>query len=170
MTSQVQIVGQPAPKTWDDYERGCLATFGGGYRNGADIAIFRHGMSTVFNLLRNEFPDACNPGAATPADESRSEFQQAWAELKQARESVTWWQGVAEAKQEERDAAIAERDRLRAGLEMLAQIRSVSGNAQPAFRSQLRTIDAILAGADIRDLPTVEAIAAGTWKTTEEGR
>ncbi len=31
------------------------------------------------------------------------ELQQAWAELKQARESVAWWQGVAEAKQEERD-------------------------------------------------------------------
>lgn len=58
MTSQVQIVGSPAPKTWDDYERGCLATFGGGYRHGPDIAIFHHGMSTVFNLLRNEFPDA----------------------------------------------------------------------------------------------------------------
>jgi len=58
VTSQVQIVGSPAPKTWDDYERGCLATFGGGYRHGPDIAIFHHGMSTVFNLLRSEFPDA----------------------------------------------------------------------------------------------------------------
>lgn len=58
MTSQVQIVGSPAPKTWDDFERGCLTTFGGGYRHGPDIAIFQHGMSTVFNLLRNEFPDA----------------------------------------------------------------------------------------------------------------
>ena len=58
MTSQVQIVGSPAPKTWDDYDRGCPTTFGGGYRHGPDIAIFRHGMSTVFNLLRNEFPNA----------------------------------------------------------------------------------------------------------------
>lgn len=109
---------------------------------------------------------------------------------------LKWWQGVAEAKQEERDAALKEvgdlraafakmgecptawadmcaieedHARLRAGLEMLAQIRSVSGNAQPAFRSQLRTIDAILAGADVRDLAVVEAIAAGTWKPTEEG-
>lgn len=113
------------------------------------------------------------------------------------RESVTWWQGVAEAKQEERDAALKEvgdlraafakmgecptawagmcaieedHARLRAGLEMLAQIRHVSGNAQPAFRSQLRTIDAILAGADVRDVAVVEAIAAGTWTKPEDGR
>lgn len=174
MTSQVQIVGQPAPKTWDDYERGCLATFGGGYQTEAERDIFRHGMQAVFNLLRNELP-----------------------EIGEIDARVKWWQGVAEAKQEERDAALKEvgdlraafakmgecptawadmcaieedHARLRAGLEMLAQIRHVSGNAQPAFRSQLRTIDAILAGADVRSLAVVEAIAAGTWKPTEEGR
>lgn len=98
------------------------------------------------------------------AEVAEFERDKAWAELKQARESVTWWQGVAEAKQEERDAALAEAARLRAALEMLAQFRSVCGSVHAAFRSQLRTIDAVLAGADVRDLVTVEAIAAGTWK------
>lgn len=60
----------------------------------------------------------------------------------------------------------AEADRLRAALEMLAQIRHVSGSAQAAFRSNLRVVDAVLAGADVRDVATVEAIAAGTWKPT----
>ncbi len=58
----------------------------------------------------------------------------------------------------------AESQRLRAGLEMLAQCRHISGNAQRHMRTQLLTIDAILAGADVRDIATVVAIAAGTWK------
>lgn len=58
MNSQVQIVGQQPPKTWDDYERGCLATFGGGHKTTETIEAFRHGMQTVFNLLRHEFPPA----------------------------------------------------------------------------------------------------------------
>jgi len=45
-------------KTWDDYEKGCLASFGGGYRTQEDAEIFQHGMRTIFNLLRNEFPAA----------------------------------------------------------------------------------------------------------------
>lgn len=59
--------------------------------------------------------------------------------------------------------------RLRAGLEMIAQIRHVSGSAQAAFRGNVRLADAVLAGADVRDINTVEAIAAGTW-TPEEGK
>lgn len=58
MDSQVQIVGRSKPKTWDDYEQGCLMTFGGGYRNEGHLEAFQHGMRTVFNLLRNEFPPA----------------------------------------------------------------------------------------------------------------
>lgn len=52
------VIGKPQPKTWDDYEAGCLATYGGGYRTEAERDVFRHGMSTVFNLLRHEFPPA----------------------------------------------------------------------------------------------------------------
>ena len=58
MTSQVQIIGNPPPRTWDDYERGCLATYRGGHHDVALIAVFQHGMRTVFNLLRREFPPA----------------------------------------------------------------------------------------------------------------
>jgi hypothetical protein len=58
MDSQVQIVGRSTPKTWDDYEQGCLMTFGGGYRNEGHLEAFQHGMRTVFNLLRAEFPPA----------------------------------------------------------------------------------------------------------------
>lgn len=54
--SQCRVIGTPAPQTWDDYERGCLATYGGGYRTKEEIAIFHHGIATVFNLLRHEFP------------------------------------------------------------------------------------------------------------------
>jgi len=56
--SQATVIGLPQPITWDDYERGCLATFGGGYRTEHKREIFRHGMTTVFNLLRSEFPPA----------------------------------------------------------------------------------------------------------------
>lgn len=56
--SQVRAVGLPAPKTWDDYEQGCLMTYGGGYKTKDEIDIFHHGISTVFTLLRNEFPSA----------------------------------------------------------------------------------------------------------------
>jgi hypothetical protein len=55
--SQATIIGEPQPRTWDDFERNCLATFGGGHR-GECFEAFQHGMSTVFNLLRAEFPPA----------------------------------------------------------------------------------------------------------------
>lgn len=64
------------------------------------------------------------------------------------------------------EVAEHERDRLRAALEMLAQVRHVSGSAQGAFRTNLRLVDAALAGADVRDRREVAAIAAGTWKPT----
>jgi hypothetical protein len=53
--SQVQVIGWPAPKTWDDFKKGALATYGGGYHEERDLKIFQHGMSTIFNLLRAEF-------------------------------------------------------------------------------------------------------------------
>jgi len=56
--SQAQVIGRPKVKTWDDYEQGCLAAFSGGYRSAEDVETFQHGMRTVFNLLRNEFPPA----------------------------------------------------------------------------------------------------------------
>jgi hypothetical protein len=67
--SQVQIFGGPAPKTWDDYEEGCLKTYGGGYHEEREMEIFHHGISTVFNLLRAEFPLAVQ-GAPVPREES----------------------------------------------------------------------------------------------------
>jgi len=82
------------------------------------------------------------------------------AEVERLEERVRWWHGVAEVKQEERD-------RFRAALEMLSQVRHVSGSAQGWMRSQLAMIDAVLNGADVRDLDTVEAIAAGTWQPKE---
>jgi hypothetical protein len=54
--SQVRGIGEAKPKTWDDLERMALATYGGGYRTDDERAIFHHGISTVFNMLRNEFP------------------------------------------------------------------------------------------------------------------
>jgi hypothetical protein len=60
--------------------------------------------------------------------------------------------------------ASREIERLRSALETLAQVRHVSGSAQGAFRSNLRIVDAVLLGADVRDLEQVEAIVLGTWK------
>lgn len=56
--SQVQAIGETAPKSWDDYERGSLLTFRGGHHEEPELYAFQHGMSTVFNLLRDEFPPA----------------------------------------------------------------------------------------------------------------
>lgn len=75
--SQVQAIGEPAPRTWDDYERGCLLTFGGGYQDNHLASAFRHGMNTVFNLLRREFP---------PAEQCRAN-----AKLLSAAESALRW-------------------------------------------------------------------------------
>ena len=56
--SQATIIGLPQPKSWEDFERGCRATFGGGYQTEAERDIFHHGMTTVFRLLEREFPPA----------------------------------------------------------------------------------------------------------------
>ena len=58
MISQAQVIGGEPIKTWDDYEENCKRSYGGGYRLPAEIEIFHHGMGTVFNLLRAEFPPA----------------------------------------------------------------------------------------------------------------
>lgn len=57
-----------------------------------------------------------------------------------------------------------ENARLRAALELIAQVRHASGSAQGAFRANLQIADAALAGADLRDLSTVEAVSSGSWK------
>lgn len=56
--SQCQIIGKPRVQSWDDYEQGCLATYGGGHHSDGHLDAYQHGMSTVFNLLRAEFPPA----------------------------------------------------------------------------------------------------------------
>ena len=59
---------------------------------------------------------------------------------------------------QENDHLRDECDRLRAGLEMIAQVRHVDGSAQAAFRSNLKLADAVLAGKDVRSLEVVEEI------------
>ncbi len=58
MISQVKVIGLPDPRTWDDFEAGCLATYRGGHQDEKTLEAFRHGMRTVFNLLRYEFKPA----------------------------------------------------------------------------------------------------------------
>ena len=58
MLSQAQVIGLSRVKTWDDYEAGCLASFGGGHRSDGHLEAFQHGMKTVFALLKAEFPPA----------------------------------------------------------------------------------------------------------------
>lgn len=65
---------------------------------------------------------------------------------------------------EQCERLIDENDRLSAALLQISQVRHVSGSAQGAFRSNLRIADAALAGADMSDLATVEAVANGTWE------
>ena len=55
--SQCQAINERNYKTWDDYRRGCLATYAGGHHEPETIRAFQHGMNTVFNLLENEFPE-----------------------------------------------------------------------------------------------------------------
>ena len=54
--SQCQAINEPNYKTWNEYRRGCLLTFAGGYHEPETLRIFQHGMNTVFNLLESEFP------------------------------------------------------------------------------------------------------------------
>lgn len=56
--SQCQVIGEPRVKTWEDYRRGCLATFGGGHHSDGMLTAFQQGMQTIFNLLESEFPPA----------------------------------------------------------------------------------------------------------------
>ena len=56
--SQVDGIGAPRVRTWPDYRRGCLLTYGGGHHTDGHLDAFRHGMETVFNLLEAEFPPA----------------------------------------------------------------------------------------------------------------
>ncbi len=56
--SQVRAINEPEPNTWDDYERGAKLTFHAGYSDDVQLKAFQHGMHTIFELLRNEFPEA----------------------------------------------------------------------------------------------------------------
>lgn len=72
--SQVGMVGSPQPKSWAEYRKGCLDTYGGGHHDDGHLEAFRHGMETVFNLLEAEFP---------PAEECKASAEMAEA-LKEA--------------------------------------------------------------------------------------
>lgn len=53
-------------QSWDAVEQGCLDTYGGGYRgNDAKWEIFRHGMQTIFNVVRANY--RCIPLRNSPA-------------------------------------------------------------------------------------------------------
>ena len=54
--SQALIIGMPHPQTWPEYRAATLGTFGGGYHTSDELAIFHHGINTVFNLLDSEIP------------------------------------------------------------------------------------------------------------------
>ena len=56
--SQIQVVGEPPPKSWKDYRQGCHSTFAGEHHKKETHLAFSHGMNTVFNLLEAEFPPA----------------------------------------------------------------------------------------------------------------
>ena len=81
--SQVQAFGGPVPKTWDDYEQGCYGTYGGGYQTAKEREIFHHGIGTVFNLLRHEFPIENFRGPLVVADERVKELERANATLRE---------------------------------------------------------------------------------------
>lgn len=66
--SQIQAIGVPPPKTWQDYRDGCLMTFHGGYHDDVKLDTFQHGMNTVFNLLENELPSLLPAAAPEQAD------------------------------------------------------------------------------------------------------
>lgn len=103
----------------------------------------------VGNAVFLEHPGGCGDIAAWGTDShERAAFQ-----AKQVNDAMA--------------AAACEAARVRAALEMLAQVRHVSGSAQGAFRTTLRIVDAVLAGADVRDIAAVEAIAAGTWRRAD---
>ena len=54
--SQYHIIGEPVANSWDTVESQCLSTFGGGHRdNEKELEAYRHGMQTIFNVLRDEF-------------------------------------------------------------------------------------------------------------------
>lgn len=42
--------------TWDDFEAQTNATYGGGHHNDGKMDAYRHGINTVFNVLRAAFP------------------------------------------------------------------------------------------------------------------
>jgi|GEM_PF-4541161 len=91
--SQVSCVGGHQPKSWDDYERGCLLTFSGGYDGGLGQRAFQHGMQTVFNLLRSEFPPAEQCKAAPLLLEACKAAQEHIGELVDA-----WQRGVIDER------------------------------------------------------------------------
>lgn len=61
---QTDVIGRARPSTWEELERNCRDTFGGGHRSDGKLDAYRHGMTTVFNVLRAEFPTMAQCKAA----------------------------------------------------------------------------------------------------------
>lgn len=43
--------------TWDEFESNTNATYAGGHHSDGKLDAYRHGINTVFNILRAAFPD-----------------------------------------------------------------------------------------------------------------
>ena len=43
-------------KTWDEFESNVNASFGGGHHSDGLMDAYRHGINTVCNVLRSQFP------------------------------------------------------------------------------------------------------------------
>ena len=54
--SQCNAINELDHEIWEDYRKGCISTYTGGYHEPETYAAFKHGMETVFNLLEAEFP------------------------------------------------------------------------------------------------------------------
>jgi hypothetical protein len=109
-------------------------------------------------------PCGCDCHRAEPAESQEDQLEDAWHRAQSWKNIAERAMAVSESIKNDMLAVCEERNRLRAALEMLAQVRHVCGSAQGTFRRHLALVDAVLAGADVRDLETVEAVAAGTWR------
>jgi hypothetical protein len=72
--SQVQAINERPAETWDELESQTLSTFHGGH-DGGDLSNFQHGMRTVFELLRKEFPEMMRCKHADTYCEQNCELQ-----------------------------------------------------------------------------------------------
>ena len=73
LRSQADVFGRKPAETWTELEQACTETFNGGHHTDEAKGIFDHGMGTVFNLLRAEFPPigVCKSAPTLAAENAR---------------------------------------------------------------------------------------------------